>query len=364
MADTPKQLKEWFNEERYTLFADQLGSLCAGFERARFLGLVLEGLQGRELMQRLRQTTLAFQASVPGAYRDQIAVLRRLAPLIKHSFVGVLPCDFVGQYGIHDFDFSMEALAAFTACGSGEFAIREYLRSDFERAMRFTSQWVKDSNEHVRRLASEGTRPRLPWSFRLEAVVKEPRLTRGLMQALRRDESLYVRKSVANHLNDVAKDHPEYLLEQLESWDFRDERSAWIARRACRTLIKDGERRALALFGVEAPPQLCALSFATSVEHLRIGESLELRAEFVGAATHSQRLVIDFAVHYVRDQGRSNRKVFKWKELSVEKGERVRLSKKLAFVLRSTRRLYPGAHRVELLINGQCLAEASFALAD
>ena len=362
MAEAPVQMKEWFNEERYRWFADELAALSEGFDRQGFLAHVLTGIEQRELLQRLRATTVGLHRCMPGGYREHLDSLRRLAPRISHGFVGILPCDYVGCYGLGDFEGSMAALREFTCHGSGEFAVREYLRVDQDRALAIMLSWTSDSSEHVRRLASEGSRPRLPWSFRLEALVRDPRATRPILEALRSDPSLYVRKSVANHLNDISKDHPAYMLELLESWDLSDARSAWIAKHACRSLIKAGNPRALALFKVSAKARIAEPVFKLSRQRLAIGGSLELQATIQSTARSGQRLVVDFAVYYVRASGKSARKVFKWKFLELPASGTVQLSKKLVLIPRSTRTLYPGKHGVELLVNGQVLGQASFSL--
>lgn len=360
----PVQLKEWFNEARYRWLAEQIGACCPGFDRGRFLKHVLEGLAERELLQRLRRTTEAFHLAIPGDYGAHLEVLRALAPRIGHSFVGILPCDYVGCHGLGDFDRSMQALAEFTKYGSGEFAVREYLRADFDRALRHLKGWVSSPCEHVRRLASEGLRPRLPWSFQLRNLIQDPTPAKEILEALRVDPSIYVRKSVANHLNDISKSHPELMLGWLERWDLSDERSAWIAKHACRTLIKAGDARALGLFKVGKGARVEVAHFGVSPKRVRIGGRVDLALELlsVGRARVPQRLIIDFAVHFAREGDRASRKVFKWKMLELGAGQKLSLSKGITLVQRSTRRLVPGVHRVELLVNGECLAEARFTL--
>ncbi len=362
MAEAPAQLKDWFNEARYRWFADEVGRLSPGFDRKAFLRHVLEGLGERELLQRLRRTTEGLHLCLPGGYAEHLSLLRELAPRIGHGFVGILPCDYVGCHGLHDFDTSMAALAEFTRFGSGEFAVREFLRADQDRALRQMLAWAQSPDEHVRRLASEGSRPRLPWSFRLERLVRDPSPTRPILEALRADPSLYVRKSVANHLNDISKDHPDFMLALLEGWDLSHPHTAWIARHACRSLIKAGHARALALFKVGTRPRLERASLSLSPRRLAIGGTLALSAMLKTGGRSTQRLVVDFAVHYVKQSGRPSRKVFKWKMLELEAGAELSLSKRMALVQRSTRTLAPGLHRVELLVNGQSVDTREFTL--
>jgi 3-methyladenine DNA glycosylase AlkC len=221
----------------------------------------------------------------------------------------VLP-DYVGLYGKDDFDTSMEALKIFTAFGSSEFAVREFLRADPRRTLAVMQAWSLDESEHVRRLASEGSRPRLPWSFRLDALMADPELAAPILDNLKADPSLHVRKSVANHLNDISKLHPAWVMERLEGWPLDNPNTAWITRHALRTLIKRGDRRALAVIGAGEKPKLLLHDLKVSPKKLRLGERMSLSFGLKSTARKSQRLVVDYTVHYVKKSGASSAKVF------------------------------------------------------
>ena len=258
------QLKHWFDEARYRRIADDLAELHPGFDRKQFIAHTLDGLAERSLLQRLRRTSEAMRATLPEEFPKALAILRKLAPRFQHAFVSLVLPDFVGLYGLEDFDLSMEALKFFTPFGSSEFAIREFLRRDLPRTLAVMETWSRDADEHVRRLASEGCRPRLPWSFKLRELIANPSPVRPILENLHADPSLYVRKSVANHLNDITKDHPDWVLERITGWDLADERTAWIAKRALRTLIKQGDRRALGVIGAGKKAEVVVETFSVS----------------------------------------------------------------------------------------------------
>jgi 3-methyladenine DNA glycosylase AlkC len=363
MSSAPA-LKEWFNADRYRWFAGQLGELSPAFDPEKFLALTLPGLEPLALLQRLRRTTEALRATLPADYPAALAVLEKLAPRIGHNFVAIVPCDFVALYGRDDFDASMRALAFFTRHGSAEFAIREFLRNDLARTLTVMERWSRDENEHVRRLASEGCRPRLPWSFRLEALIADPSPVAPILENLKADDSLYVRKSVANHLNDITKDHPHWTLATLRRWGAVHPHTAWIAKRALRTLIKAGHPEALALFNV-APLPATAIrleKFRLSPAKLHLGERLEFSFELVSASRRALRLIVDYAIHYVKKSGVGARKVFKLSELTLSAGGRAALKKSQRFQNFTTRTHYAGTHRVEILINGRSIAKKPFRL--
>ncbi len=355
-------LKDWFNEARYRSLAGQFGGLHPRFDRKRFLKLTLDGLAERSLMQRLRRTSEATREALPLGYGESLEVLRRLAPQIDHGFVTLFLPDFVSLYGHDDFDASMEALRFFTPFGSSEFAIREFLKRDLDRTLRVMESWSLDDNDHVRRLASEGCRPRLPWSFHLAELITDPSPALPILENLKADPSLYVRKSVANHLNDIAKDHPDKTLSVLHSWDRDHPHTAWIAKRALRTLIKEGHAGALTLLGAGEAAEVRIDSFVVSPSHVRLGETVNLSLGLTSTSRKSQRLLVDYVVHYVKQSGGSSQKVFKWKELELGPSETVSLEKRQTIRDFTTRKHYPGQHRVEVQVNGARLAEGAFGV--
>lgn len=361
MSDSP-ELKHLFDEARYRRMADDLAEVQPGFDRKRFLAHTLEGLAERSLLQRLRRTSEAMRATLPEEFPKALAVLRKLAPRIEHNFVTLVLPDYVGLYGLDDFERSMEALKFFTRFGSSEFAIREFLRLDLPRTLAVMETWSRDADEHVRRLASEGCRPRLPWSFKLRELIADPSPVRPILENLRADPSLYVRKSVANHLNDITKDHPEWVLERIAGWDLADERTAWIAKRALRTLIKQGDRRALGVIGAGQKAEVAVESFTVSPAKVKLGGRVTLDLVLRSTGKAPQKWVVDYAVHYVKQSGGTSAKVFKWKEATVGAGAALSLTKSQRIQDFTTRKHHPGRHVVAVTVNGEKVAEGAFEL--
>lgn len=360
--ETSPALKEMFNAARFRQIAALLAECHSGFDQKKFLKLATTGLEPLSLLQRMRHGTHALHATLPADYPKALAVLRKLAPKIDHGFVGIMLPDFVGVYGHGHFDESLEALHFLTRFSSGEFAIREFLKRDLTRTLAVMKRWSRDENEHVRRLASEGCRPRLPWSFRLEALVADPRPVAPILENLRTDPSLYVRKSVANHLNDISKDHPDWMLQRLKSWDLAHPHTQWIAKRAARTLIKAGHKPALALFSFGAKPAVNLTAFTLTPARLALGEAIEFSFTLTSTSRQPQQLAVDYVVHYVKASGGTAPKVFKLRELTLAPGERQVLTKRQTFRNFTTRRHHSGRHRLEIQVNGRILAHASFTL--
>lgn len=355
-------LKEMFNEVRYRKMACDVAAVFPKFDQRNFLRLTLPGLKPLALLQRLRRATEALRATLPQDYAAALKVLHDVAPRWGEGFTALVLPDFVGLYGRDDFARSLDALKFFTQFGSSEFAIREFLRLDLTRTLRVMTKWSRDENEHVRRLASEGCRPRLPWSFKLRELIVDPSPVAPILENLRADPSLYVRKSVANHLNDITKDHPAWVLDRIGGWDLENKHTAWIAKRALRTLIKKGNRCALGVIGAGDRAQIRLDAFTVSPARIALGDELTISCQLTSTTREPQKLVVDYAIHYVKQSGAGSAKVFKWKELPLAPGETLILTKRQRIRDFTTRKHHAGRHAVDLMVNGERFAEAMFDL--
>ncbi len=359
MAD---ELKNWFNQDFYTGFVRQLHAAHPAFDDQAFIRKALSGIDSLSLMARLRRTTELMHQVLPSDYGAALDILYPLAAAYKGQFVGMVFPDFVSRYGLDDFDKSMAALNHFTRYSSSEFAIRPFLKTRFEPTLEVMKGWARDENEHVRRLASEGCRPRLPWSFNLPLLIANPDPARDILDRLNADPSLYVRKSVANHLNDISKDHPETMLDWVNAWDLSNKQSAWIAKYAARSLLKQGHPRAFSLFGFEARPEISIKNMQLDKPRLELGERIVFSFDLISLKQTPQKLAVDYIVHYVKKSGQRSPKVFKLKELTLLPGDVQHISKSQQFKNFTTRIHYAGRHQIELVINGQSMAMLEFDL--
>lgn len=332
------------------------------FDRAAFLDTATQGLDALSVMARVRHIADALHSALPGDYPYALVVLRAMGPRLTHAFQGFALAEYVARYGLHDVDASMEALADLTRHGSAEFAIRPFLAHDPTRVLAQMRAWTEHPNEHVRRLASEGARPRLPWGTRVPALKDDPTLAAPILERLKADPSLYVRKSVANHLNDIGKDRPDWLVERMAGWSRDDPRTAWIIRHALRSRIKQGDPAALALVGARADVAVTITDFTIAPASIPLGETIAITAALTSNAESEQRLVVDYRVHYARANGRTAAKVFKWKSFDLAAGACVSLATRQVIRDFSTRRHHPGRHEIELLVNGRVMAAAGFDL--
>ncbi|MBX3581458.1 MAG: DNA alkylation repair protein [Rhizobiaceae bacterium] len=364
MADSEQgapALKEIFNRDRVRHIARETETVWPDFDAKRFVKLATEGLDDLGIMLRMRRVATSLHETLPQDFHKAVTVLEDLAPRLGHAFVTISLSEYVALYGQKHFDRSLEALRYLTRFGSSEFAIRHFLLADFDRTLSVMTGWAKDENEHVRRLASEGSRPRLPWSFQLKNLIADPSPTMPILDALKADPSLYVRKSVANHLNDIGKDNPDFLLEQVSGWDRQDRTTAWIVRHALRTLVKKGDPRALALVGATGKASVTVECLAVQPASIRLGDRIALKAQVRSRSQDRQRLVVDYAVHYPKKNGVS-RKVFKLKEIDLPAQGAVDLAISQTVRDYTTRKHNAGFHRIELLVNGETMGETGFDL--
>lgn len=342
--------------------ADAGAAASPRFDRTAFLAAATNGLEPLSIMARVRHIADALHPALPADYPAALDMLRAMAPHLTHGFQAVAMTEYVARYGHRDFDLSMGALADLTRFGTAEFAIRPFLAQDPDRALAKMAAWTASDDAHIRRLASEGCRPRLPWAARVPVLKDDPTRAAPILEALRADPSPYVRKSVANHLNDIAKDRPDWLLDRLATWPQDDPRTIWIVRHALRTLIKQGDPGALALIGVGHGASVTVCRFTIEPPVLRLGERISITAELASDAPGEQRLVVDYRIHYARAGGKTAAKVFKLKAFALAAGDAITLAISQTIRDFSTRRHHPGRHEVELIVNGQTMATAAFEI--
>jgi 3-methyladenine DNA glycosylase AlkC len=358
----PAALKDlYFSVEFVGQLADVMVETHAGFDRARFVALALDGTWAeRELKDRMRRLSHCLHATLPADYTATLPILLRAAPSFR-GLQAMVFCDYIEVYGLDHWALSLPALGELTPLGSSEFAVRPFLDRDPERAMPTLRAWAADADPAVRRLASEGSRPRLPWAMALPKFKRDPRLTIEILELLKDDPSEMVRKSVANHLNDISKDHPDVALDVAARWLGHSDERDRIVKHACRTLLKAGDRRALRLFGFGDPTHLHVENLSVERPALAIGETLPFAFDLKVETPEPCRVRLELGVYYCKARGQLSRKVFQIREGSYAQG-RHRITRTHSFQERSTRKHYPGEHRLAIIVNGVEKAVVSFDL--
>jgi len=344
--------------------ARRLQSAWPAFDARRFTRLANRGLDGLELKARAMQLCDALEATLPADF-DQAADIIEATLHGDDALEGwvLWPVgEYVARHGQHDPQRALAVLHRLTQRFSAEFAIRPFIVKHPELVFQTLADWALDPSEHVRRLVSEGSRPRLPWGLRLKALVDDPTPTLPLLLALQDDASEYVRRSVANHLNDIAKDHPGLVADWLERHlpDAPAARRA-LLRHASRTLVKQGDRRVLHAWGLGAPFRGSA-ALAVKPARVALGDSVGLTLTLQSSSPTPQKLAIDYAVHHVKASGDTSAKVFKGWVVELPGQGAQTLVKRHSMRFVTTRRYHAGRHAIDVQINGTVVASGSFTL--
>ncbi len=370
----PEPFKTFFNPAVVAAIGDRLAALDAGFDRAGFTARANDGLDALELKARSAHIARALGQFLPQDFPSACVLLRAaLHPQEDGPVTGpsddsglrgwaVMPlAEYVATAGLGHFDRAMETLGAMTSRFTSEFAVRPFLALDPARGMVWMGRFAADPNPHLRRLASEGCRPRLPWGLRLRAFVTDPDPVIALVARLRDDPSDYVRRSVANNLNDIAKDHPDRVAAIARDWFAgAPEARMRLIRHACRTLVKQGHPAALLALG-HGPVPLRLTDLAVSPV-VAFGSTLDVRATLILDGNAPREIALDYVVHHRKANGTSSPKVFKWKVLTLTPGVPRTLERRHAMRAITTRRYHDGPHRLEIVGNGMVLGTATFDL--
>ncbi|MBN2469582.1 MAG: DNA alkylation repair protein [Anaerolineae bacterium] len=337
------------------------------FDAAAFRARVFDSTwDDLALKARMRHVTQALRATLPEDYRAALDILRDAARHTTFAHFGAMSLpDFVEQYGLDDWEASLPALEQFTQQISGEFAVRPFILQDPPRMMARMLDWAGHPNEHVRRLASEGCRPRLPWGMALPVFKADPGPILPVLERLKEDPSEYVRRSVANNLNDIAKDNPQVVLDVLRDWRSIDTpEMAALIKHALRTLVKQGDPAALALLGYGHDAAVAVRDLRVTPAVVPEGGDLSFSFDVISEGDAPQRLVIDYVLHLKRANGEQTPKVFKLAERTLQPGEVASLTRRFSFRPVTTRRYYPGEHGLEIQINGQSCARVDFMVGE
>jgi len=355
----PEPLKNLYNEPFFKSLNAAMYQAYPEFDAQKFNALIFdENWEAKELKQRMRHITESLHRCLPD-YEQAIPILKATSSQFSNTFTHMFFPEYAELYGMKHYDISMDALEHFTQYSSSEFAIRPFIIKYPKETMQYMQVWANHENEHVRRLASEGCRPRLPWAMQLPAFVQEPSPVLTILEQLKHDESLYVRRSVANNLNDIAKDHPQIVCDTAKRWLGNNSDTDWLVKHACRTLLKQAHPETLALFGFTPAKHVQVQNFTVSSEVIWGG-----KVSFSATLNSNKPLGevrLEFAIDFMKANGKTSRKVFKISESSIKETSKI-IEKSFSFKPISTRKYYAGEHQLSLIINGQECARQSFLL--
>jgi len=356
----PEPLKNIYSRQVVSGYAKAIAGCDRRFNVEDCLRKVFDrAWAARELKDRMHHIARCLYEGMSGDYPDKIRILMTIAPQFNGLACLVFP-DIVEQYGIQHLEVSIKALECFTPMGSSEFAVRPFIIQYPEQMMKQMEKWSRSKNEHVRRLASEGCRPRLPWAIALPDFKRDPSPVLPVLERLRTDPSEYVRRSVANNLNDISKDHPALVLKIAARWLREKPETLKLVKHACRTQLKKGDKNAMALFGYDDRVAVKVSDLRMESNRVNIGGVVAFSFTITVPKNASALLRIEYAIDYMKSRGQHGRKVFKITERTFSGTEHITRKHRVHDL--TTRVHYPGRHHVYVIVNGKHMAAASFEL--
>jgi 3-methyladenine DNA glycosylase AlkC len=352
-------LKDIYSKEFFQHFSETLQQCLPAFNEEQFIKKIYtKDWQQKEWKDRMRHISLVLHSFMPSDFAKAAKLINKIQnhlqkkQQVKNGFPYMFLPDYVEQYGLDYYESSvqcMELLTSFTSC---EFAVRPFIIQYPDKMLQQMQQWSLHKNEHVRRLASEGSRPRLPWAMALPALKKQPAPLLAILENLKNDPSEYVRRSVANNLNDISKDNPGVLLAIVKKWKGQSLETDALLKHASRTLLKQGDTNILKLFGLADNANIYTEKFQLHTSKVKIGEYLQFSFSLENRGKKAIMLRMEYGMHYLRSNGQHSKKVFKISERELKPGEKISMQRKQSFKIITTRRFYPGLHRVSLIVNG------------
>lgn len=359
-----------FNTQTVTQIANLFAQADPAFKADLFIQNTLAQFPQLELKERSTCIAKQLHALLPNNYNQAVTVLLKALPppLDPHKtdddfgqFVFASYSEFIALYGCSEeyFEVSLQALKEITKRFSVEYALQSFINAFPQKTLAELTLWAADSNYHVRRAASEGTRPRLPWGKKICYTAKD---TMPLLNILHKDSTRFVTRSVANHLNDYSKTDPRLVLKTLTHWQTvplqTQKELQWLTKHALRTLIKQGNTEALALLGYKAKPAIRISNFTVQTPVVLIGTALEY--SFSILAQKKSALLINCIIEYQTKRGTLQPKVFKISQDVLQINEQKMYTKRIPFKIMTTKKLYVGLHTIHIQVNGKTVASGSF----
>jgi 3-methyladenine DNA glycosylase AlkC len=369
MADLFKNI---FSSELFEHVGNALSSLNSNFDEVEFRTQIYDfGWDKMEFKERMHHIAIVLRSHLSDDYGDCVNELYLMIDYFKNTSADkikfselafVFIPDLIEKYGIDDFEVSVAAFENITPFTTCEYAVRPFIIKNEDRMLTKVLEWTKHKDENVRRLASEGSRPRLPWGIAIQSFKNNPEPIIPILEALKNDSSEYVRKSVANSLNDISKDNPQIVIDIAKRWKGKSKETDWIVKHACRTLLKAGNVEVLQLFGFCAPDNIVVNELTLQADIISIGDDLEFSFELHNQSLKKENIRLEYAIYYFKKNGTLSKKVYKISEKVYAPKSITIISRRQSFKLITTRKFHAGKHIVSIIINGIEVRKRTFEL--
>ncbi|NAS13311.1 DNA alkylation repair protein [Poritiphilus flavus] len=365
-------LKNIYNRAFFDAFTSIFQEVAPSFSTSQFLNEIFDDeWEDRELKQRLRHTTNSLRGQLSGNFEQDVSCILHFVKSWQERGIHVGPNDdlafmflpdYLEQYGLEHFDTVMNATEVITAFSSCEFSIRPFIIKYPEESMTQMLAWSTHEDLHVRRLASEGSRPRLPWAMAIPALKKDPTPILPILENLKNDPSEYVRRSVANNLNDIAKDNPELVVKIAKHWKDHSKNTDWVIKHGSRTLLKQGNQELMELFGFGKVDKIKLSNFKINTAVVRIGEPLDFSFDLTNTNASTSKIRLEYGLYYQKANATLSKKVFKISEKDYAAHSSTSIRRQQSFKIITTRKFHIGKHQVSIIINGKEFDKKDFEL--
>lgn len=361
----------FFKEFFFSDLTSAIKTVYPTFKTKAFLKAVVnDEWQHKELKQKTAHLANTLKSYLPDNFPDAVQILMDTIVLLKNnkntqgSFGYIAIAEYIEKFGLTHYKESVKAMEVITTFISCEFAVRPFIIRYEDRMMKQMIKWSKHTDAKVRRLSSEGCRPRLPWGIALKSFKKDPAPIMPILENLKSDEDVWVRKSVANNLNDISKDNPELAIDVFEEWIGDNEYTDWVVKHAARTLLKAGNKEVMSLFGLNDVDHIKVEDFKIGTGKVKNGEDLHFSFSLFNEGAEPTVVRIEYGMYYLRANGKHSKKVFKISERSYDPGKKYDIVRKQSFRPITTRVYYPGLHKVSIILNGEECKVEEFELTE
>ncbi len=362
-------LKDIYSVAFYEKFSAIAGDVIPSYDRKKFIQSIFDkNWKQRELKDRMKHTSFVLHQFLPDNFETAATMIEKMIDrleekrFIESSLEFMFLPDYLETYGIDHFDASVKSIERVTQFTSCEFAVRPFIIRYGDKMVNQMHRWSLHENHKVRRLSSEGIRPRLPWAIALPELKKNPAPILPLLENLKNDTSEFVRRSVANNLNDISKDHPGVVISIVKKWKGIGKETDALIKHGCRTLLKKGHPEILKFYRLSNSDKLKVCGFKILTPKVKIGESLEFLFTVHNQELKAQTIRLEYGIYYLRQNGTSSKKVFKISERILQSNEKIKMTKKQSFKIITTRKFYKGQHQLSLIVNGLEKSTAKFEL--
>ncbi len=361
--------KNIYNKQFFDKFTKSVKLVIEDFNTTSFLNSIFDDQwESRELKQRMRHISITLKEHLSDNYVENVNSIIKIIEQLKkdkikeESVEFMFFPDFIELYGLEQYDISIEAFENITQFTSCEFAVRPFIIKYQEEMVKQMYIWSTHEHDMVRRLASEGCRPRLPWAMAIPAFKKDPESILTILDNLKQDRSESVRRSVANNLNDISKDNPETVIKLATEWKGKTKETDWLVKHACRTLLKQGNFETLRLFGFSEIDNIKILNFQTKTSIVEIGQQLEFSFTLVNTSNSKAKIRLEYGLYYLKANGTLSKKVFKISEKEYNENSKTDIVRRQSFKIITTRKFHIGLHQLSIIINGKEFDKIDFKL--